>query len=90
MMKAPIAHDDPMIDASRRWPLSAVHRDPLPRRTAWRRSDVSETDWLLSIPDDCLAEIDLVVRSLREHPVPTLVLSPDELSPRLAGALRLA
>ncbi len=88
MMNAPIAHDDPMIDASRRWPLSAVHRDPLPRRTAWRRSDVSETDWLLPIPDDCLAEIDLIVRSLREHPVPTLVLSPDEFE--MTACRRLA
>ena len=77
-MNAPISYDVAMIDVSRRWPLSAVHADPLPRHTAWRRSDVTEADWLLAIPDACLAEIDAIVRSLREHPIPTLVLTPAE------------
>jgi len=77
-MNASIAHDDPKIDVSRRWPLTAVHADPLPRTTAWRRSDVTEKDWLLAFPEACLAEIESVVRSLRENPIPTLVLSPAE------------
>lgn len=87
-MTDPMAHDDPMIDTSRRWPLSAVHREPLPRRTAWRRSDVTEADWRVAIPDDCLAEIDRVVRSLRDDPIPTLVLSPDDFE--LTACRRLA
>ncbi|CAN5897511.1 hypothetical protein BH11PSE3_BH11PSE3_00450 [soil metagenome] len=77
-MNVPIAHDDPKIEVSQRWPLSAVHADPLPRRTAWRRRDVTEADWLLPIPDACLAEIDAIVGLLRENPIPTLVLSPAE------------
>lgn len=92
MMNAPFAHDDPMIDVSRRWPLSAVHADPLPHNTAWRRSDVTDADWLLSIPDACLAEIDVIVQSLRAHPIPTLVLSPGEFEMsecrRLVGRLK--
>ena len=77
-MKAQIAHDDPKIDVTRRWPISAPHADPLPRHTAWRRSDVTETDWLMPMPDSCLAEIDAVVRLLRENPIPVLVLSQAE------------
>jgi hypothetical protein len=68
-------HDDPRIETSRRWPLTAPFEGGLPRRTAWRRSDVSEADWLLPIPDACLVEIDAAVEMLRRHPVPVLALS---------------
>ena len=78
MINASSVHDDPMIDASRRWPLSAPPADPLPRRTAWYRSDVTEADWLLPMPEACLEEIAAVIRALRENPLPTLVLSADD------------
>jgi hypothetical protein len=91
-MNAPFAHDDPKIDTTRRWPLTAMPAYPLPRRTAWRRSDVTERDWLLPIPDACFAEIDAIVRLLRGDPIPTLVLSPTEFDMpecrRLAGRLK--
>ena len=69
-------HGDPRIDTSRRWPITPVHAAPLPRGTAWRRSDVSERDWLLTLPDACLAEIDAAITTLRDNPVPTLALGP--------------
>lgn len=91
-MNDPIGHEGTKIDISRRWPLSTVHADPLPRHTTWRRGDVTEADWLLPISNDCLAEIDAIVRSLREHPIPTLVLSPDDFETpecrRLAARLK--
>jgi hypothetical protein len=77
-MNASTMHDDPRIDASRRWPLTAPPAQPLPHHTAWRRSDVAEADWTLVIPDACLAEIDAVIRTLRDHPLPTLAVSAAE------------
>jgi hypothetical protein len=77
---SPANHDDPRIDASLRWPVTPVHATPLPRRTAWHRSDVSEADWAVSIPASCLAEIDAVIRLLRDHPIPTLALSHTEFA----------
>jgi hypothetical protein len=75
-----VRHDDPRIDSSRRWPITPVHTAPLPRTTAWRRSDVSEADWTVPIQAACLAEIDAVIRLLRDHPVPTLALSHTEFA----------
>jgi alpha-ketoglutarate-dependent taurine dioxygenase len=87
----PIDHDDPRIEPSRRWPVTPVQTAPHPRNTAWRRSDVSEADWMLSIPEPCLAEIDATIRLLRDHPVPTLALSHTELEmPRCRAFLAQA
>jgi hypothetical protein len=71
----PVNHGDPRIDRSRSWPITPVHPTPLPRDTAWRSSDVSEADWMVALPPACLAEIDAAIRELRDHPLPTLVLS---------------
>jgi hypothetical protein len=73
-------HDDPRVEPSRRWPITSVHTAPHPRQTAWRRGDVSEADWLVPLPDPCLAEIDAAIRLLRDHPVPTLALSHTEFA----------
>ena len=71
-------HDDPRIDTSRRWPITPIPTTDLPRATAWRRADVSDSDWLIPVPEQCLAEIDAVIRELRDNPIPTLALSADD------------
>jgi hypothetical protein len=48
-------HHDPRIDTSRGWPITPVHAAELPRSMAWRGSGVTERDWLLTLPDACLA-----------------------------------
>jgi alpha-ketoglutarate-dependent taurine dioxygenase len=68
-------HDDPRIDTSRSWPVTPVHTGKLPGHSTWRRSDVSEADWAVTIPDGCLAEIDAAITLLRDNPIPTLALS---------------
>ncbi|MSO76944.1 MAG: hypothetical protein EXQ87_08550 [Alphaproteobacteria bacterium] len=45
-------------------------------RKAWTRADLAPADWLVPIPDKCLAEIAATVATLSRHPLPTLVLSP--------------
>ena len=77
-MDSSITRSHSLVDVSRQWPLSAVHSAPLPRSTAWGREDVTDANWLLGVPEDALAEIDAIVRFLRENPIPTLVLSPAE------------
>ena len=67
--------DDPRIEVTQQWPISAVHADPLPRSLAWRRSDVSDANWKIAIPDSCLEEIAATIAMLRENPVPVLALS---------------
>jgi alpha-ketoglutarate-dependent taurine dioxygenase len=67
--------DDPRIEVGQRWPLTAVPAEPLPRQLAWRRSEVSDTDWKIAIPDRCLEEIAATIVTLRDNPVPVLALS---------------
>ncbi|MDR3535168.1 MAG: TauD/TfdA family dioxygenase [Acetobacteraceae bacterium] len=73
-------HDDPRIEVSRRWVVSDVFDRGLPPHLAWQHDNVSEPDWKLPIPSECLAEIDAAVQTLRAHPVPTLVLTPAEFA----------
>ena len=43
-----------MNDMSR--PTSpAMHQQPIPKPYAWRRDDVSESDWRVSVPERALA-----------------------------------
>lgn len=67
---------DPRVDTSRPWPVTLVSMAPLPRQTAWRRTELAATDWQLPIDANCLAELDQVMHELRNHPVPTLLLEP--------------
>ena len=43
-------------------------------RKAWRTATLLREDWLVPVPADCLSEIEALVRTLREHPVPTVAL----------------
>ena len=57
------------------------------RPQAWRKADLSETDWLLPIPSHCLAELEEVVDALRRDSLPTLLLEPGQFN--LEGCARL-
>lgn len=73
-------HDDPRIDTTRRWPITPVFDGPLPRHLAWQRDDIADADWQIPISAACLQEIDAAVHTLREHPLPTEVLTQDDFT----------
>lgn len=45
-------------------------------KKAWTRATIRETDYLLSIPQACLDELDQMVQTLRRHPLDTTLLTP--------------
>ncbi len=45
---------------------------------AWTRETIRETDWKIPISSACLDELGQIVERLRYHPLPTLLLSPDD------------
>lgn len=47
---------------------------------AWRGPSLPVDQYLLPIPDDCLAELDRVAAELRAAPVPTLLLVPEHFA----------
>ncbi len=47
---------------------------------AWRREEISPRDWLVSLPQRCIEELDVVARRMRRDPLPAILLSPDQFS----------
>ena len=45
---------------------------------AWRRRDLAESDYRVSLSPACLDEIRRTVALLRAWPLPTILLTPDE------------
>jgi len=45
---------------------------------AWRASTISESDWLMAIPDACLDELEAALEQQRADPLPMLLLDPRE------------
>ena len=45
---------------------------------AWTRDVLQPSDGFVTIPHDCLAELDAVVRLLKDNPLPTLALRPED------------
>jgi len=58
--------------------LDADPRDP----RAWRRDTVTPADWLVALSPRCLEELDAVARAVREDPLPSLLLSPEQFELR--------
>ena len=58
----------------------AVWDQPIPEDRAWRGPTLARERYLLTIPQDCLAELDGVLAELRAAPVPTLVLVPEHFA----------
>jgi alpha-ketoglutarate-dependent taurine dioxygenase len=49
-------------------------------RRVWRRDEISSQDWLVSLPQRCIEELDVVALRVRQDPLPTILLSPDQFS----------
>jgi len=47
---------------------------------AWRREEISPRDWLVSLSQPCIEELDVVARRVRRDPLPAILLSPDQFS----------
>jgi alpha-ketoglutarate-dependent taurine dioxygenase len=45
---------------------------------AWTRDTLQEADWKIPISSDCLAELARVGEELKHHPLPTVLLIPDD------------
>lgn len=56
----------------------AMHQQPIPRPYAWRRDDVSESDWRVPVPERAVAEIDEVIAILRANPMDIRALCLDD------------
>lgn len=53
---------------------TAMFDQPIEGRIAWTSADIDESDWLFSIPEQALQEIDSVIETLRANPVDTIAL----------------
>jgi len=47
---------------------------------AWGREEISPRDWLVSLPQRGIEELDVVARRVRRDPLPAILLSPDQFS----------
>src|SRR5262249_9235219 len=52
----------------------------IPDRQAWRRQSIAPKDWLVSLPQRCIDELDAAVYRVRRDPLPTLLLDPQQFS----------
>ena len=60
-----------------------VAPEDLELRKSWRRESLTPRDWLIPLPEACVAELDEVAASLRATPRPLETLRPEDFS--LAG-----
>ncbi len=54
---------------------------------AWRASTISESDWLIPIPNACLDELEAALEELRQDRLPMLLLDPREFALPACSAL---
>lgn len=52
--------------------------DKLSGPLVWRAEDLTERDWLHHLDDSCIAEIESLIRHLRQHFLPTIILNADD------------
>jgi alpha-ketoglutarate-dependent taurine dioxygenase len=67
-----------MIPGGKMTPL--ILQEDVRDRRAWRGDEISPPDWLVALSQRCVEELDVVARRLREDPLPTILLSPDQFS----------
>ena len=60
---------------------------PAEGRRAWQGADLAREEWLIPLPEACLAELQAVAESLRRDPLPTLLLTPDRFELAACRAL---
>jgi alpha-ketoglutarate-dependent taurine dioxygenase len=54
--------------------------EDVPDHQAWRRQSIMPKDWLVSLPQRCLDELDAVACQVRRDPLPTILLDPQQFS----------
>ncbi len=47
---------------------------------AWKREEISPRDWLVSLSQSCIEELDVIAGRVRRDPLPAILLSPDQFS----------
>ena len=47
-------------------------------KKAWTRATIGEADYVLPMPQACLDELDRMIATLRQHPLDTLLLTPQD------------
>jgi Taurine catabolism dioxygenase TauD, TfdA family len=58
----------------------SIASDPITGPSAWRRRDFHPEDYRIELPSVCLDEIRRVADELRDYPLPTIVLGPDDFA----------
>jgi hypothetical protein len=58
----------------------AMRREPIEGRSAWVRRDVGDEHYRVALSPACLDEICRAAEELRQFPLPTIVLRPDEFA----------
>jgi len=61
-------------------PKPNILNEDLPDSQAWRRQSIAPKDWLVSLPRRCLEELDAAARQVRQNPLPTVLLDPQQFS----------
>ena len=54
--------------------------EDVPDHQAWRRQSIVPKDWLVSLPQRCLDELDAAAYQVRRDPLPTVLLDPQQFS----------
>ena len=59
---------------------SNMLNEDVPDHQAWRRQSIAPKDWLVSLPQRCLDELDAAACQVRRDPLPTVLLDPQQFS----------
>lgn len=59
-------------------PLPQMMDDAIEGRQSWSGKQLSSADWLIPVSKTCIAELDEIVRSLKQHPRPLQQLDPKD------------
>jgi Taurine catabolism dioxygenase TauD, TfdA family len=60
--------------------IAMTYAQPIAKPSAWVRADVRTEDWRVELDAACLEEIRRAADELRAHPLPTIVLSPQDFA----------
>ncbi|MBM3226010.1 MAG: TauD/TfdA family dioxygenase, partial [Candidatus Tectomicrobia bacterium] len=63
------------LDAS----VPLIWEDTIDDARAWKRETITPEDWLVPLPQACLAELDAIAEFVRTYPVPAWYQQPDNL-----------
>ena len=55
-----------------------VYQDKIISSLAWKRDDLTTSDWKIKLPDQVLGELERLISFLRVNPTPLEVLDPKD------------